>query len=66
MKKGKNVTKDKGAKTGYWLYKNGSSFWGIGVQKSTEIPIPCTKELHKKTVEDKIKFYKEKMEKKNS
>ncbi len=69
MKKGKEYKRDRGAKIGYWMYKDGSIVWGRGIQRFTEVPIriELTDETKKKEltcllncpVEDRIKWYKE-------
>ena len=33
---------------GYWQYKDGSSYWGIGIMKGHEVPVKITKEQHDK------------------
>ena len=40
-----NVEKNK-SNYGYWMYADGSSYWGIGVHKGMECPLQTTKELH--------------------
>lgn len=40
----KNETQNK---HGYWVYSNGSSFWGLGVNLHNEIPLECPVEVHK-------------------
>ena len=34
---------------GYWQYKDGSSYWGIGIMKGHEVPVKITQEEHKET-----------------
>ena len=47
-------------KSGYWMYKDGSSFWGVGVMRGAETPILTTREIHKaETVAEKLEWYKE-------
>ena len=31
---------------GYWMHKDGSSSWGIGIMKGREVPISISKEIH--------------------
>lgn len=40
------------AKSGYWMYADGSSYWGVGLYKGNETPFEITKEMHqnKKTI----------------
>lgn len=47
----------------YWLYEDGSSFWGTGVWHG-EWPVRITEELHKKSVEEKKIWYTNYMKKK--
>lgn len=52
-----STTKETGA--GYFIYKDGSSAWGVGILKNNEIPLRGTKELHQGSVADRIAWHKE-------
>jgi hypothetical protein len=57
MKKIKD--KVEGSKQTYWMYKDGSSYWGVGLYRhGVELPIETTKEIHNEADESiKIKWY---------
>lgn len=37
------------SKHGYWIYSNGNSHWGLGLNMFDEIPLECTVEVHNET-----------------
>lgn len=50
------------SKHSYWIYSNGNSFWGLGVNLYNEIPLECTIEIHKETdINKKIQWHADKL-----
>ena len=43
----------------YNMYKDGSSYWGIGLYRNGEIPIETNEDVHKDslTIADKVDWY---------
>ena len=55
----KNKSENK-SNHGYWMYKDGSSSWGIGIMRGSEVPIICPEEVHRNpNVEEKIAWHKD-------
>jgi hypothetical protein len=46
-------------KSGYFLYEDGMSFWGLNTLRFSNYGVEITDELHKKPVDEKITWYKE-------
>ena len=42
------------AKSGYWMYKDGHSYWGIGIMRRQEVPVMISKEQHAMTKDEKL------------
>lgn len=59
MAKGDTTTVGKDAGHGYWMYKDGYSYWGIGLYRNFERPLKTTEELHRGEIEAKVKWHNE-------
>lgn len=46
-------------KADYYVYSDGHSYWGIPLYRNNETPIVCSADVHKKSTEEKITWYKE-------
>jgi len=57
MKKIKDEVKE--SKQTYWMYSDGSSYWGVGLYRhGVELPIETTKEIHNEVNKNiKIEWY---------
>jgi hypothetical protein len=44
--------KEDGSRQGYWMYEDGSSYYGVGIMRNGEIPMNIPEEVHKTVVED--------------
>ncbi len=62
-KQNKNETK---SKHDYYMYKDGYSYWGVGLYRGDELPISCPVDIHKSTIEEKITWYEEQTNPKES
>lgn len=50
--------------SGFYLYDDGASFWGINLIRFGNAGVKITEELHKKTADEKLAWLKEYLEKK--
>ena len=56
----KNQVKQNDKLQGYWMYKNGYSYWGICIMKGcNELPVKINADLHAKNIDEKIQWYQE-------
>lgn len=46
-------------KFGYWLYRDGYSYWGMPLVRYNEVPIEINKGIHDKSQKDKIDYRNE-------
>ena len=44
---------------GYYVYSDGTSNWGTGLWRNGEFPVLATKEIHQKTIAEKIEWLAE-------
>ena len=63
-KTAEDVVVDKDSKSGFYLYDDGASYWGINVLRFGKAGVEIAEELHKKTVDEKLSWLKEYLEKK--
>ena len=61
---GNAVEGSKDSKSDYYLYEDGISYWGMNILRFGSAGVKITDELHKKPVDEKLKWYKEDAEKK--
>ena len=52
-------------KSGYFLYADGMSFWGLNILRLGNYGVEITDELHKKPVDEKIAWFKDDAEKRD-
>ena len=61
---GNVVERSNRTQNGYYLYEDGISYWGINFLRFGNAGVKITEELHKKPVDEKLKWYKEDAENK--
>lgn len=64
MAKGSTQKAAQGSGHGYWLYDDGYSYWGINIIRFGQVGVQISEELHKKPVEEKLKWYMDDADKK--
>lgn len=56
---GSNQNKDPKPTAKYYLYEDGHSNWGLGLNRTEQRPIECTEDQHRMTIEEKIQLFNE-------
>ena len=56
----KGITVEPDSPHGYWMYSDGSSYWGISLyRRAEELPIETNKEMHSnENLAEKLEWYK--------